>query len=338
MNIEKLEVGQVIKNYKELCSLIDEPVKSGKSKKLQVKDLERFIKFHQEGNKYIIDEIYSTPFDKIDNRGKNPNSWNNQNGAYGKYIKPLILDKLSMSDSKEILSGINYLMQDLGMVNERYRDMIYKRIEYAKYNNIKIDFVHEFCSTNGKKLKQAITKTLDDLETENIIKYKKVQMIRTTNDEYDREATLDEIEIIEEWEQKTLDSMKIYDKKHIYIANRVKEFYDILDTYLVEIFDITSSYQAYKITLLGTNYNQYILEQEARKEIKSDLNKTIYENLTESVKDRHIKNKDEISKLFWGRPPVSWREKNKNYKAIIIDKDYIKINKMLIEKCIKMNK
>lgn len=55
MKIENLEVGMVIKNYKELCKLIDEPVKTGEAKQNQINKLAELVEFHKEGNKFIID-------------------------------------------------------------------------------------------------------------------------------------------------------------------------------------------------------------------------------------------------------------------------------------------
>ena len=45
----------VIKNYKELCKLIDEPVKTGEAKQNQINKLAELVEFHKEGNKFIID-------------------------------------------------------------------------------------------------------------------------------------------------------------------------------------------------------------------------------------------------------------------------------------------
>ena len=55
MNVENLCEGLIIKNYKELCVLLGIKVTGGDSKKSQLKDLERYCKYHKEGNKFIID-------------------------------------------------------------------------------------------------------------------------------------------------------------------------------------------------------------------------------------------------------------------------------------------
>lgn len=70
MNIENLKSyinqnGNVIKNYKELCSILQIDVKSGKSKKYQINNLNNFVSFSRQGQKYIIDKIKNTTNNKI---------------------------------------------------------------------------------------------------------------------------------------------------------------------------------------------------------------------------------------------------------------------------------
>ena len=71
-NFEKikklLKQGQVIKNYKELCKILDMPIAAGNSKILQLKELKRYCKYKKDGNKIIIAEIYDKPLPKIDFR------------------------------------------------------------------------------------------------------------------------------------------------------------------------------------------------------------------------------------------------------------------------------
>ena len=59
MKIKNLKDRQVIKNYKELCKVLEiEPKNGGESKKSQVKDIERYIKYEKQGQKFIIIKRY----------------------------------------------------------------------------------------------------------------------------------------------------------------------------------------------------------------------------------------------------------------------------------------
>jgi hypothetical protein len=57
----KLKEGMKIKNYKQLCELIEEEVKGGNSKILQIKEIERYVCLKKRGIKYTVQEIYETP-------------------------------------------------------------------------------------------------------------------------------------------------------------------------------------------------------------------------------------------------------------------------------------
>lgn len=83
MKIENLSEGLIIKNYKELCSILEIKVEAGNSKKAQLKELERFVKYHKQGNKFIIDEIYFNIKEKVDMRFNN----GKKGEFYGEYKK-----------------------------------------------------------------------------------------------------------------------------------------------------------------------------------------------------------------------------------------------------------
>ena len=73
MRIENLHEGQIVKNYKELCEILNvEARKSGSnSHKAQHKEFNRYFEFEKQGHKYIIKNIHDKPKDKIDNRSNN---------------------------------------------------------------------------------------------------------------------------------------------------------------------------------------------------------------------------------------------------------------------------
>ena len=57
MNIENIKKGMVIKNYKELCKLINIKPTTGEAKQNQLNKLAELVEYHKEGNKIIIDNI-----------------------------------------------------------------------------------------------------------------------------------------------------------------------------------------------------------------------------------------------------------------------------------------
>lgn len=76
MNIykDKLEVGQVFKNYKVMCEYLGEDLTDGgNSKKAHVKNWERHFKIIRKGHSFIIDKVYDYPLPILDNRQKGGN-------------------------------------------------------------------------------------------------------------------------------------------------------------------------------------------------------------------------------------------------------------------------
>lgn len=332
MNLDNIYEGQVIKNYKELCKLLDIPEVAGRTKQRQRKWLQNYLKYYKEGYKIIIEEINREEeiIPMEDNRGKNPNSHKNQNGAYGKYIRLLVLNMLSQNEYKneknKILIGKNMMLQELNMINQNYRYGNYNREKMAHYLGMDIDFVHEFYNTNTSKLKQAVERTLNRLMNfERLIFWCNVKMIGKTNGEH-REANEKEIKFITSCESEALKEMGVKDIRHIYAANRVKEFYEIVNSKLSKE-NIIYSYNAYKIIFADEVYKRneqlkYKLEIKEERKNKDALNNTVYNKLTNSAIDRHNKTKH-------------MKDKNHTkYKDIVSDKNFIDNNKKLINICI----
>lgn len=64
IKIENLENGSVIKNYKELCKILEIKNCGGNSKKAQLEKLGRNCDFEKKGRAFIINEVYDTPTPK----------------------------------------------------------------------------------------------------------------------------------------------------------------------------------------------------------------------------------------------------------------------------------
>lgn len=73
MKLENIRVGQVFKNYGELCKALEIEEKTGRSKKFQIKKIKKYFRFSKIGQKITIDEIYETPVEKVIGKIENPN-------------------------------------------------------------------------------------------------------------------------------------------------------------------------------------------------------------------------------------------------------------------------
>lgn len=68
MDITNLKPGDIISDYKELCTLVQEEIKGGDSKKAQLKEFERYFQYEKHGRKFLILDVYDTPLPKNDKR------------------------------------------------------------------------------------------------------------------------------------------------------------------------------------------------------------------------------------------------------------------------------
>lgn len=131
---KKIHIEQEIKNYRELCKLLDEPTKTGKSKQLQLKEWERFFKWHKNGNKIIIDEVLDKPLEKKDNR-----QINGQNlSKYNALMDDLIL---------HILQEDSYICEGKGIIFNNYLELYTDDYDYM-YKD-KNDFCEKYNISSG---------------------------------------------------------------------------------------------------------------------------------------------------------------------------------------------
>lgn len=66
-----LYIGRVFKNYKIICEWLGVKPTKGKGRQYHIREFERYCKYHTEGQKYIIDEVYKKPLPKVDGRVNN---------------------------------------------------------------------------------------------------------------------------------------------------------------------------------------------------------------------------------------------------------------------------
>lgn len=119
-----LSVGQVFKNYKELCSTLQIEVRDGKSKRLQMQEVERFISLNKQGHKFIIAEIYPTPIPKNIKENK-------RNSKYKNLIEYQLIEGLyELTRNNEnknivIICTFKELAYNLSMINDYFNPCIY---------------------------------------------------------------------------------------------------------------------------------------------------------------------------------------------------------------------
>ena len=107
-------IGESI-TYKQICELTGIKYYTvGKSKKLQIEDIERYYKLKKVKTKYNIIEKYEKPLEKIDNR------CNGNNTKYGDDIETIVLYKLQNEESDVYECTISQALLLCNLINKNY--------------------------------------------------------------------------------------------------------------------------------------------------------------------------------------------------------------------------
>ena len=296
MKIDNLKVGQVVKNYKSLCELLDIEAKGGASKIAQLKEFNRYFEFEKQGHKYIITKIYENPKERIDNR------MNGNNTVFSDDIEKLILNILASSKDDTITIARGQLYKALCMCNENYllgRSNISKLSEIIEIPKASI---YEFYDCNGTKLRETVERNLRSCRRESLLMFETVtsvailESIIATN-EFNkpiidsngkivsdiklvyREATKQERKKILEFEKEVKNENGWKDNQEIFLKGKWKYFKQQVENKLIQAnTNIKFYYEAYRIT-----WNNKDIDEEYKKscseissiEIKNNINSFI---------------------------------------------------------------
>ena len=162
-----LSVGQVFKNYKELCVALQLKPTCGKSKQLQMREIERFVSLEKQKYKFIIKEIYSAPKPKEIKENKG-------NSKYKDLIEYQFIEGLyELTRNNEnknivIICTFKELAYNLSMINDRF-------VSYIDDNDSSLPFDQESYSNAyyalRQRLKSYIDTALKSLEKNHEINY-----------------------------------------------------------------------------------------------------------------------------------------------------------------------
>lgn len=202
MNTENLKIGQVFKDHKELCEFLGEEFKIGGSLKIQMKDFERYFKYHkiEKSRKIVIDEIYLIPIEKekrkkynIENKNIIKNSYD-LSGEYGiVYIYKIEIKVKNSSSCKKAYFDLedydkikNHIWNknNKGYIFTYNRDtkkillmhnLIIPRTKEEILNNITIDHINRNKYDNRKEKLRKATKSLQSFNRNKDNKNKSVK-------------------------------------------------------------------------------------------------------------------------------------------------------------------
>lgn len=234
MDIGKINEGDVVKNYKEMCNLLGEDIMDGNSKKAQLKKWERYFCFHKEGHKFFIDKIYDFPLKKE----------LNNNSIYAKDIESILTYELMEKENYTGNYTKNNLFLILGMVNKNY--LINKHYivsdELKQYQYWEIQ---HFYGRVDQKLSNILFSTLNSMVRRGLIEYKKRYVI-VENKMHDirRYANEKEIENILKIKSEILESMGCARIPF----TKSNQYYNKVNRVLKELYGWEKIFTEYQIT------------------------------------------------------------------------------------------
>lgn len=310
MQISKLHQGMILKNYKALCEVLEiEPKKSGSnSYKAQFKELERYVKYHKEGQKIIIDEILSEVKAKMDNRANNKGG---NNVIYANDIEVLLMDTLiQTTDQQKELGRVgfskSYLYLRLGLVNDNYKPTSDKVLQLSDALNVPYQAINECYNTTNGKLWNTVKSGLNAMRNKALINWdfgynmvfkKDITDIKSYVNDSIRVASIDDRELIRSCELRALKEMNIPTKTKVFTTKKWNEFKELVTEYIQEIYpDLLHYYESVVIYFKPEEIMEAFMQLDNKNlyEIKQNLNGNISSGLDRTIVNRHNNAKKNI--------------------------------------------
>lgn len=312
MDLSKIQPSMIVKNYKEMCRKLSEPVLAGNSKKAQLKEWERYFRYHKEGNKFIIDDIYKEPKPAVDNRGY----------GFTEHIEKLILDLLAQDQNNGMLFFPKYiLLRELKMINGNYAYCKQNTLKLSLFLNINKDDIHEFYESADSTLIGSLESALNKLKKKSLVSWTQVKticfaegkVIKNNSGDYKvkevfkghnqygeemyeyelsqhvshkrREVTDEEDQLIIFTEREVMKAMGCKDKQEVVKFGKWEEFTKTVKMILMDRANIEYYYDSYKIIFNEVHILEE-LEEIERADQQAALNKAVKTKIMNNAENR----------------------------------------------------
>lgn len=304
INISKLEDGMIIKNYKELCKIIDVKPKSGMGKENQLEFISQFCNYEKVGHSFkILSVDKSIDIEKLIKLNKLSKS----GARYINDIEVLILHMLSINQNGELIISKSKLLKELDMVNNNYHFCKSRTNKLSTYLDIDNQLIEEWYHSTNSMLSRNLEKAFEKLVNRSLIDYNSVRMVceqipengeilkNVFVDEYEeerviysiqsgcdvlfRQATYEENEAIRKYEYEYKNGVE---DSYIVASGKWDEYKNYVNSKLLSKHNISFYYNAYCIQYNHKNVINMVdnLEQwEIRKTLNSEIMDKIKENV-----------------------------------------------------------
>ena len=313
MNIEKLEVGKVYKNYKELCEVLGESIKGGDAKKSQIKNWERYFMYEKDKYKFIITEIYKEPLPEIVNK--------RNLAEYIPYLELLLMQLLHAQEHKTLTISTTELATRLSMIHSDFREYFNKREKLSYMLNIEIDHVNDFIDTTNDRFKGAINTTISRLKGKQAILYEQRWMTMKIKRDEESDKNIEVYEFATEDDKEKIIDVRYEvlqmfggDMNKLRAQGNLLYYYKVVDEILKESFGIHRAYEVHIITI-----NHVAIENEYLKQLKKIYGKNSGELrsiIKELFSERNIEKANKrVEKAFGLKEEYGYGNLNKKHSS-----------------------
>lgn len=251
MNLEKLIVGKPYK-YKELCGDLGIDQKGGNAKIAQFKELERYCKYHKEGHKIFIDQIYSKELQKVDKR---TNGNNNEQAKCIRYILLNLLSGYRMEKDEVIGFSKGLLLRKLNLINDNYITAKVKRESYAQALDVDKMAIDECIDYIDDRSFKAVKRSINTLVKIKLLGYKYSYTWVDHKGVHHHTTSVLEHNSIMEIEREVLKQMRVSHKGKVFEYGRWKEFKRRVKLRLLEEYPLMFPKLDYYYSSFHFHYN-----------------------------------------------------------------------------------
>ena len=170
--IETITVGR-FKNYRKICEYLHEPIKTGKSKQLQLKDWKRYFEYERDGNAFVITKVYDAPKEKIRKAINDTSNYTSNNTKNIQSMIAYLQAKFDLDDNW--YSFTDWYCEKLELMHKGICNAVYHPDEIdavcEEYNISDSKLFCEYVSAAKSELKNMFLKALAYLDKKKKITY-----------------------------------------------------------------------------------------------------------------------------------------------------------------------
>jgi hypothetical protein len=248
MNINKINPGMVL-SYKELCTILEEPTKTGNSKPSQLKEWSRYFLYFIQGKKFHIEKLYDVPM---------PKSLRDGHEDMVRYSLTL-LDNLAgrIDETKEVTDVFMTkaeVYKVCGFVGQEYyefRERLYDECRQSqvnrKYTDITIKELNFWYKLTSNEFKELVANLRKSLVSRKILIWEDAKMFYDVKERKTRFATFEESVIIKDIENDSLQALDCKTLFEVYAKNKQNDFYSYRNNLITEQLNVTKIQDGYRI-------------------------------------------------------------------------------------------